>query len=306
MVLSFEDTPLFDWLKKNRLFLLGLTILIVGFQGYQYYAPTLKYSKQANAWSLFDVLVQDMSLDFDANLSPSLLQAEEHPLIYPWVVFTATNTALAIGDEDALATLQPILEKLTSDKDASQWVSLPESGEVTPIASLLLSRVADFKTKGPSVWENPTPSGTSIKMVVTSSKGEAYAVTVGLFEEDAPAASAAFLSAVESGALVGVDVSSFGASLSFRDYAPEAEESLPLERKHGLYHMAGTLSTTAAPGEPGMQEADSVVVYLQDNFGVDGRSTVFGAITEGFEALRTGLQAPGTEASFAITEATVL
>ena len=52
MVLSFEDTPLFDWLKKNRFFLLGLTILVVGFQGYQYYAPSLTYAKQAKAWSL--------------------------------------------------------------------------------------------------------------------------------------------------------------------------------------------------------------------------------------------------------------
>lgn len=306
MVLSFEDTPLFDWLKKNRLFLLGLTILIVGLQGYRYYAPSLKYSKQANAWTLFDVLVQDMSLDFDANLSPSILQAEEYPTIFPWLVFTATNTALATGNEDALGTLKPLLEDLASDKDAGRWVALPESGEVTPIAALLLSRVSDFHTKGPMVWENPEPSGSRVRMVVTSSSGDSYSVSVGLYEESAPAASAAFLEAVESGALVGVEVSAFGGSLSFRDYAPEAEESLPLERKHGLYHLAGTFSTTAAPGEPGKQKADSVVVYLQDNFGADGSSTVFGSITNGLEELQAAFSVPGIETTFAITEVTVL
>ena len=306
MVLSFEDTPLFDWLKKNRLFLLGLTILIVGFQGYQYYAPNLKFTKQANAWTLFDVLVQDMSLDFDANLSPSILQAEEYPTIYPWVVFTATNSALATGNESALATLQPLLENLASDKDASQWVSLPESGEVTPIATVLLSRVSDFKKTGPVVWENPEPSGAKVQLVVTSSLGESYTISAGLYEEDAPAASAAFLNAVETGALVGVDVSSYGASLSFRDFGTEDMESLPLERKHGLYHLAGTLSTTVAPGEPGQQQADSVVLYLQDNFGADGGSTVFGSMTEGLEALQAAFSVPGSDTTFAITEATVL
>lgn len=306
MVLSFEDTPLFDWLKKNRFFLLGLTILVVGFQGYQYYAPSLTYAKQAKAWSLFDVLVQDMSLDFEANLAPSLLQAEEYPTIYPWIVFSASNSALARGNMDALETLQPALERLAADDSANRWVSLPDSGEVTSIANILLSRVGDSQSNGPMVWENPTPEGAKVNLVVTSSSGDSYSVSIGLFESAAPAASQAFLEAVNNGALIGVDLSSFGTTLSFGDYSPENEAGIPLERKHGVYHLAGTLSTTTKPGEPGMQEPDSVVVYLQDNFGADGGTTVFGAITEGLESLQEATSTPGAETTYAITEASVL
>lgn len=307
MVLTFEDTPFFDWLKKNRFFLLGLTILIVGIQGYQYYAPGLKYAKQAEAWDLFDALRQDLQTDFDTNLSPSLAQAEEYPSIYPWVVFAATNTALTTSNETALATLRPKLEALSKDADASHWKSMSSSGEVTPIAAVMLRHVEESQNAGAMVWENPEPQGSRVKMSVNSSLGSTYEFTVGLFEEAAPEACNAFLEAVDTGALVGLDVSAFGTTLTFRDYAPENEEGLPVERRHGLFHLAGTLSTTSQPGEPGSQIPDAVILHLQDSFGSDGITSVFGAVVEGLPELQTAFRSPAGEGvTFAITEATAL
>lgn len=306
MVLTFEDTPFFDWLKKNRFFLLGLTILVVGIQGYQYFAPGMKYAKQAEAWDLFDALVQDLSMDFDNNLSQSLAQAEEYPSIYPWIVFAATNTALTTSNETALATLRPKLESLSQDDDASHWRSLSASGEVTPIAAVMLKHVEESQAAGAMVWENPAPDGSSVKMSINSSLGNTYEITIGLFEDAAPETCNAFLTAVDSGVLVGLDVSHFGNTISFRDYDSENEEGLPVERRHGLFHLAGTLSTTTKAGEPGVQMADAVILHLQDSFGSDGITTVFGTVTEGLPELQEAFRTPAQDVTYAITEATAL
>ena len=304
MVLSFEDTPLFDWLRKNRIFLFVLVALIVGVQGFQYFAPALKLKKQTESWILFDNITAELNTDFDANLSTSLAQAKDYPIIYPPIVFSATRVALLQDKSDALTTLKPILEDLT--ENATQWKTASQSGESSTIAAELLARLVDHQAIGGSKITNPEPTGAKVGISVTSSNGESYDVVLGLFEDRAPAACASFLAAVENEMLNGLDVTAFGATLAIKDYNPDAEENLPLEREFGLFHLAGSLSTSMVPGEPGMQEPDSVVLYLQDSTSVDGGSSVFGSITEGLESLQEALSAPQADVTYSITSASVL
>ena len=79
-----------------------------------------------------------------------------------------------------------------------------------------------------------------------------------------------------------------------------------MERRPGLYHLAGALSTTSVPGEPGSQLGDSVMVFLQDSFGYDGTTTVFGMLTAGLDQIQDALSAPPVGVTFEITEAVVL
>lgn len=304
MVLSFEDTPLFDWLKKNRIFLFVLVLLVVGIQGYQYFAPALKLKKQTESWMLFDSISADLVADYDANLSAGLAQAKGYPLIYPPIVFTATRVGLMEGKTEALNTLEPVLEELVST--SGQWKTISESGEVSPIAAELLARVRDYQATGGTRFENPEPTGPRIKISVTSSNGDVYDIVAGLYDDRAPAASAAFLVAVENEQLNGIEVAAFGTTLSIKDFNPDAEEALPLERQFGLFHLAGCLSTTMKPGEPGAQEPDSVILYLQDSTSVDGGSSVFGSVVEGLDALQEALATPQADVTYSISSASVL
>lgn len=306
MVLSFEDTPLFDWLRKNRFFLLGLAVLVVGIQGYNYYAPGLKYAKQAEAWGLYDAIAVSLATDFENNLSADLARAEEYPSIYPWIVFAATNQALATSNADAIAILKPKLANLVNDESVSGYKAIPASGEITNIASLLMARVEDQQTHGSKTWTNPEPTGSKVKLVVTASDGSTYEISIGLYEGVAPAASAAFLAAVDNGLLIGKDLTASGGAVSLRDYNPEATEALPLERQYGYFHLPGSLATSVVPGEPGQQEPDAWTLFLMDATRNDGGTSVFGSIVEGLEPLQEAVATPGLERTYAITEAVVL
>ncbi|MFK5955631.1 MAG: peptidylprolyl isomerase [Planctomycetota bacterium] len=304
MVLSFEDTPLFDWLKKNRFFLFALALLVVGIQGFQYFAPAFKLKKQTEAWRVLDTINADLAGDFEQSLPKSLAQAKNYPLIYPVFVFTSTRSALIAGYSESMTPLKSALEDLQSS--AGAWKAVSENGKVTTVAAELLARVIDYQAKGGTTWENPEPQGARVKVSITSSNDSTYDLIVGLYSDRAPAASAAFLAAVENEQLNGLDMSAFGYSLSIKDFNPDAEEGLPNERQFGLFHLAGALSTTAKPGEPGIQEADSVVFFIQDNLNADGTSSVFGSIVEGLEGLQDALATPQTDVTYKVSSAVVL
>lgn len=304
MVLTFEDTPLFDWLKKNKIFLFVLVLIIVGTQGYRYFAPALKLKKQNESWMLYDTIIVDLNSDFEGNLSTSLAQAKDYPLIYPAVVFTATRVALQQENSEAMPTLKSALEDLQDS--AGQWKTISQTGDATTIAGELLARVQEYQDSGATQWSNPEPQGAKVKLTVSSSSGNTYDVVAGLYEGRAPAACAAFLAAVENEQLNGHEITAFGSTLAFRGYNPDAEEDLPLERSFGLFHLAGSLSTSMKPGEPGMQVADSVVVYLQDSTSIDGGSSVFGSLIEGLEPLQEALASPQADVTYTISSAVVL
>ncbi len=305
MVLSFEDTPLFDWLKKNRLFLLTLVVLVVGLQGYQYFAPTLKFAKQAKAWGLFANITSELAADFETKLGPDLAQAEEEPIIYPWVLFAAANTAILRGDADAVQIVQPKLEAYAASKEADAWKTLSESGEVTTIAELLLKRMEEFNARDQKSWTNPEPQGSKVKVVLNDASDGVYEITIGLYEDQAPNACATFLAAVEAGRLNDLEVTPSPAGLNWSGFGSEEDQPLTVERHFGLFHLAGALSTTPLPGEPGKQMVGALNLLLADNMAMDGATTVFGQVVEGLEALQ-GLLDGGGEPKLRIAEASIL
>ncbi|MCP4091958.1 MAG: peptidylprolyl isomerase [Planctomycetes bacterium] len=298
--MEFEDTPLFDWLKKNRIFLLVLLVGIIGIAAYERFGPALRDKAQIESWTLFQTVTS--GLDLDENLASSLNLARENGRIYPWVVFGATKAALLQRNAAALETLKPELTTLASDGDAWQ-VSSP-SGAVS-IASFLLERVNELETGGSKEFANPAPTGASVRLVVTDSLETTYGLTIGTFEDAAPASTELFLSAVEAGTFNGVTIETFGGR-TLKVPGLDAESGAPLEREFGYFHLAGSVGMIQKPASPGEHEADGIQIMLEDNTFADGTSTVFGDITEGLEDLKAAIQSAEADTTFTVTSATIL
>ena len=299
--MEFEDTPLFDWLKKNRLFLLVLLLGILAMAANERFGPSLRNGKLTESWSLFQTVTNGLILD--ENLASTLQLAREDDRIFPWVVFGATKAALLQNSTMALATLKPELEALSTG-DAANWKIASPEGPV-PLASFLLQRVAEREAGGSKVFHNPEPQGSHVKFVVSDSLETSYEFTVGLFEDSAPGSSAVFLAAVEAGSFNGMALESFaGRTLKLKGLG--AETSPPLERDFGYFHLAGAVSIIPKPSVPGEQEVDAIQILLEDNSFADGQATVFGVITEGFAELKTAITGADPEITFSVTSAAIL
>ncbi len=299
--MEFEDTPLFDWLKKNRIFLLVLLVVIFGFAAKERFGPAIQEGALTESWTLFQTITAE--LDIEENLASSLQLARDDDRIFPWIVFGATKVAILSRDMNALQILRPELEGLTSG-DASELKVSTAEGSVS-IASYLLERVSEIETGGSMDFTNPKPDGTLVKFVVTDSLETTYEFTVGAFEGASPASSELFLSAVEAGSFNGQGLESFsGRTLKLPGLG--AESSPPLERDFGYYHLAGSLAMIQIPGKEGEQEADAIQIFLEDNTFADGQSSVFGVFTEGFDDLKTAIVGADPEVSFTVSSATIL
>jgi hypothetical protein len=299
--MEFEDTPLFDWLKKNRLFLLVLLVGILALAANERFGPAIRDGAIAKSWDLFQTVTADLNID--ENLSSSLQLAREDDRIFPWIVFGATKAALLQRNMNALQTLRPELEGLSSGSGSNLAMASP-SGSIS-IASFLLERVTEMEAGESKTFVNPEPAGTSVKFVVTDSLETTYEFTVGTYEASAPGASELFLSAVEAGTFVAMPLTGFGGR-TLKLEGLGAEASPPLERDFGFFHLAGSLSTIQKPGEPGEQEVDSIQILLEDNTFADGQATVFGSITAGLDELKTAIISADPEITFTVTSATVL
>jgi hypothetical protein len=298
--MEFEDTPLFDWLKKNRIFLLVLLIGIMAIAAYERFGPGLRDKAQIQSWTLFQTVTS--GLDLDENLASSLELARADERIYPWVVFGATKAALLQRNTNALQTLKPELATLASDSGA--WKVSSPSGAVT-IASFLLERANELEAGGTKEFSNPEPTGTSVRLVITDSLETTYELTVGTYEDAAAASAELFLSAVEAETFNGVTIETFGGR-TLKVPGLDAEAGAPLERDFGYFHFAGALSMIPKPGSPGEQESDAIQILLEDNTFGDGSSTVFAVITEGLEDFKAAVQSAEADTSFTVTSATIL
>lgn len=298
--MEFEDTPLFDWIKKNRAFLLVLLIAILAIAAYERFGPALRDKAQTQSWTLFQTVTA--GLDIDENLASSLELARPDERIYPWVVFGATKAALLQRNANALEILKPELTALSTSNGA--WQISSTNGAVT-IASFLLERVKEMEAGGGKDFTNPTPPGSRVQLVVTDSLETPYELTVGTFEGAAPVSTELFLSAVEAGTFDGVAIETFGGR-TLKIPGLDADNGPPLERDFGYFHLAGSLSMIQKQGSPGEQEADAIQLLLEDNTFADGTSTVFAAILEGLDDFKAAVQAADPETTFTLTSATIL
>ena len=282
MVLSFEDTPLFDWFKKNRVFILLMLVIIFGGNAYFYYAPSLSRQKNAESWSLYQTISSE--IDLKENLSEKLALAEQDSLTYPWFVYAATRMALQASDQAALDILTPRLKTLSESEAGKSWVASNDD-EVQPIASILYD-AAVSADGGATSFNNPEPDGSSYTITLSDSAGITYDVTIGTYS-GAAATAQHFIDNFEG--IVGNSVTNFNnISLTIDNGLPEESQGLEVERAR-LFHSNGTLCTVATKERDGTQKPGAFQILLQDNYFADGQSTVFATITSGLEELVTAV-----------------
>jgi len=303
MVLSFEDTPFFDWLQKNRFYILTFVVVLVALQAYRTMVPAWQLENRRASWSLY----QDIISQFDpaTNVSDSLARSRQDDRIYPWFVYAATQGSLDAGNKEAVALLKPELESLAAEASESAWKVPSQEGPVA-IPAVLLARAEEFLATPEEAYTNPTPDGAQVVITVTDGAEVTYDFKVGLFEAQAPLASAAFLEAVEAGRFVGQDLTALAQrQASWKGMQAEDAPNLPLERSFGLFHTAGSLGTVIVPGEPGEQNPDILQLMITDNFSTDGSTTVFGQVVEGLDGLVELVNGVTAEQKFTISAATV-
>jgi cyclophilin family peptidyl-prolyl cis-trans isomerase len=300
MVLSFEDTPLFDWFQKNRFLIIGLVVLVVALQYYRTMAPKWQAESQRESW----VLYQDVIAQFDAetNVSESLARAKQDDRVYPWFVYAASQGALAEKNREALRLLKPELSTLAASTDAQDW-KVPSEEGATAIPAVLLKSVDDFLAQEDQVVTNPEPSGERVIITVTDGLESTYTFTVGLYSEQAPVTTAAFLDAVNSGRFVGESLATIAErQASWTGMNTEDGPNLPKEKHFGIFHLAGALSTVIVPGQPGEQNPDTIQLLTATNHSTDGTTTVFGMVVEGLEGLQDLVNNAAAEQSYTISD----
>jgi len=165
--------------------------------------------------------------------------------------------------------------------------------------------VNEMEAGGSKSFENPAPTGSKVQFVITDSLETVYEFTVGTYEDAAPGSSEQFLAGVEAGTFNGTEIQVFSGR-TLKVTGLDAETSSPLERDFGYFHLAGALSMIPKQGAPGEHETDSIQILLEDNTFGDGSSTVFGVISEGFEAFKEAVQGAAADTTFTVTSATIL
>lgn len=284
MVLTFEDTPLFDWLKKNRFYILAFVVVVVGIQAYREYMPGMVQGQQKASWALY----QDIVAQFDpeTNVSESLARGRQDDRIFPWLVYAIAQGSLDARNRSALEQVKPELDRLAGLEAEKAW-KVPAEVDAVAIPSQLQQRVDEFLASTEQEVVNPAPTGSRVEVTVTDGAESTYSFTVGLFEEQAPVTAAAFLDAVEAGRFVDQSLTTLvNRQCSWTGMKPEEGENLPKESQFGIFHVSGALSTVIVPGVPGEQNPDIIQLLIEDNFSTDGTTTVFGQVVEGLDRLR--------------------
>lgn len=288
---TFQDTPLYAWLKANSWYLLGGLALFLAIMLYREKAPGWEYANLSKSWDRYSAFVASPAgLD---QLGPRLAEARSDERVYPWMVYGTATVAAQTRNTDALALLKPELEALA--KTSTVMVS-GESGKES-LPTMLLRKLYAGGAVLPQDPEAPEPSGKRIKITLNLGTETSYDVVFGLYEEVAPAGAAALLGWVSEGRFTEQTARLLGNGLSLtmsplpEVEGEEAPPTLLVERAYGYFHSEGTLTTVSLPGEPGVQDQNSIRLLLGDNYSLDGTTTVLGKAVEGWEAFRDAASA---------------
>ena len=293
MVLSFEDSPIFDWYKKNRIFILFLIIIVFGGNAYLYFAPGMAKENNAKEWTRFQTRTAE--IDLKENFAAQISAAKDDAITFPWFLYTATRAALQSNDETALSLLKN--ELLALDASSDQWKGISAEGEPLSIRSLLVD-IIEGQANLPT-FVNPEPKGSSYLITISDSLERTYEISISLYSE---VKQAAMWLEDNVDALVGQEIENFNnLSLTINGLtsgSPTGE--LQVERNR-LFHEAGTISTLPTGETDGSQKQDVLQILLEDNYMADGISTVIGKITSGLEDLKTAIAEQKDEEALKIT-----
>ena len=280
MVLSFEDSPIFDWYKKNRVFILFLIVVVFGGNAYLYFAPSMTKGKNAEEWTRFTTRSAEINLE--ENFAAQIAAAREDQNTFQWFLYSATRAALQSNNQTALSILKNELLSLEGSSD--KWKGIDGDGQAYPIKTLLIEAI-NGQTNLPK-FTNPEPKGNSYLISVSSDKKETYEIYFTLYSEDGQTA---MWLEDGIGGLEGQEIENFNnRSITIKGLAPPAGE-LKVERENRLFHESGVLTTLPTGESDGSQKQDVLQILLEDNYMADGISTVIGKITGGLEELKVAL-----------------
>lgn len=304
---TFQDTPLYAWLRANAWFLLTGCVLVLGIILYRDNAPAWHRAAQEKSWDSFRAMAPangDLK-----DLPAHLAEAKKDERIYPWFVFEATRVASEQADAASLALLKPELQSLA--QSCSIMVATPSGPQ--NMAAYLLGKLSGSEAGLPTDFTNPEPDGGIVEIVVSVNDTNTYTVSFKLYKSLAPAGVAAIQTWVGAGRFENQSARKAGVTGLTLTLAPrvpvEGEEDptdLLVERPHGLYHMAGVLSLMQLPGKAGVQDPNAIQILLQDANYQDGFSTVVGRASEGWEAFRTAIGALDGAAAVKVVSARLL
>jgi len=205
-----DENPMLVWLHQNRLFLVLIVVALLLGALLKEWIPNRVRAARLASWDHYRTMGLNSLAAFQGkNLPATLNDLRDDSRIFPWVVLNATQIAFQSGDREALTILQGELTKLAKETNLSD-ARLPEDGQVKPILEEVLDKVnAELGDQG-ARFADPPPEGKKVKIVLTSSGGQTYELTFGLYPGAAPLACARFLEAVKAGTLVGQEAALAG------------------------------------------------------------------------------------------------
>lgn len=310
--LSFQDTPLYAWLKSNVWLLLGGFVVLLAILLYRENAPAWRQAGFDKSWDKHRALVN--SPEGLADLSTRLAESRQDPRIHPWIVFEAAYSAAEVDDQAALALLKPELEALAKNPE----VHIAGEAGNTSLAGYLLSTLYGDQGKLPKNPAAPAPDGGRIEITLKGDGDSTYALVVGLYEASAPMGTAALKkwasdgrfteqSARKVGSLnLNLTLAPLTAGESGADEPGAEHEPLNLERAFGYFHSEGVLATALVPSKANVQDENNLQIFLGNSYTMDGQTTVLGKVVEGWQALKDALDAAGPTAEFKVVGARLL
>lgn len=304
--LTFQDTPLYGWLRQNMWFLLGGVVLVLGILLYREQAPRWKQNNLAASWDAYRTLAP--SFTGLEELQRNLAEAKKDSRIHAWFVFDAVQVASERSDAAALAILKPELEALVAE-DSVQIAA--ESGSVGMAKHLLQSAYA---TAGqlPKSPIAPAPDGRRVEIVLSLDGTSTYTIVIGLYESTAPLGTGALVRWVEAGRLQDQGARRVGSANLTLSLLPETPaegveiEKVMVERAFGYFHSEGTLAPGILPGQAGEQDPNNLQLAFQNSYNMDGQTTVLGKVVDGWEGLKTAVETAAPNVAIQVVSARVL
>ncbi len=305
---TFQDTPLYVWLRANAWYLLAGVALVAGISLYRENAPKWHANSQMKSWEQFRALAASPSGPGAEGLLARMSQAKDDPRIYPWLVFEAVRRSSMEGDPTALASLKPELEAL---RGASGALVATPTGSLD-MADYLLEKVYQQAAGLPDDFVLVEPDGRKIELIISVNDTTTYTLVYGLYESAAPHGCAEWMAAIEGGRVneqSARKVGTMGVTLALKSIVvPEGAAPDPwlVERTWGIFHGEGVLTALQIPGKAGEQDRNSVQIVLQNSYHLDGLNTVLGKVVEGWAPFKTALDLAEPTAKIQVVSARVL
>lgn len=305
-----KDDSVGGWFRSNRAYYGLLAVLLLASLGYSYLKPKWALQARLDTWALrAEVLASPGGAFAPGQIAETLAKASANDQVYGWVLLQGFQDVLSRSDLEALPTLIRASEDFLAAGHSTGIQALGPDGPIPALQFALSQGLAASSGANASVPETPTPKADSphIKLSLTINGIEGYEVVVGLFPAAAPAACETFLGQVQAGSWAGKPgqrSGSFGIVFKPEPVAEEglipgedeategrpspvdtASEGLAPEIAYGYFHQPGSLSYAQMSGGPNQVDPESLEFTIQDAYHLDGRTTVFGKVISGLEAL---------------------